>query len=70
MYIALLADGPKERSEVMSMTKLSEHQTRTLLTQMATEGLINLEPRKPISLRISPDAVKTFSGPIREVMMS
>jgi len=60
IYIALLADGPKERSEIMTMTKLSEHQTRTLLIQMAAEGLINLEPRKPVSLRISPAAVETF----------
>lgn len=60
IYIALLGDGPKARSEIMSMTKLSEHQTRSLLAQMAAEGLINLEPRKPVSLGISPDAIETF----------
>ncbi|MGA4632912.1 Fic family protein [Pseudomonas solani] len=60
IYTALLTEGPKERSEIMGLTQLTEYQTRSLLNQMATEGLISLEPRRPVSLRISPDMVETF----------
>jgi Fic family protein len=60
IYSALLKEGPKERGELMGLTHMTEYQTRSLLTQMAGEGLIHLAPRRPVSIRISPDAVQTF----------
>lgn len=60
IYTTLLTEGSKERSEIMGLTHLSEYQTRSLLNQMAGEGLIHLAPRRPVSIQISPDAVQTF----------
>ncbi|MBN2992683.1 Fic family protein [Pseudomonas cedrina subsp. fulgida] len=58
IYKSLLYHGDKQRSEIQEMLGLSERSVRTILAQMAEERLITSDPRKPISLSLSPNSIE------------
>ena len=58
IYRDLLYHGPMQRSEIQAKFDMSEHTTRTLLSQMANEGLINLAGRRPVSLKLSRHSIE------------
>ncbi|QXQ20330.1 Fic family protein [Pseudomonas tolaasii] len=58
VYRDLLYHGPMQRSEIQAKLDMSERTTRNLLSQMADEGLINLDGRKPVSLKLSRHSIE------------
>ncbi|APO84305.1 Fic family protein [Pseudomonas putida] len=53
VYRDLLYHGPMQRSEIQAKLGMSERSTCNLLSQMADEGLINLDGHRPLSLKLS-----------------
>lgn len=58
VYKTLLYHGDQLRADIQDMLGFSERTTRTLLSQMATEGLIKLNGRKPVSLNLSRHSIE------------
>jgi len=57
-YLELLTKGPMQRGELQAELKMTDHGIRALLLQMANEGLINLDGRKPVSLNLSRHSIE------------
>jgi hypothetical protein len=58
VYKALLYHGDKLRADIQDMLGFNERTTRALLSQMAKEGLIKLNGRKPVSLNLSRHSIE------------
>lgn len=58
VYNTLLYHGDQLRADIQDMLGFSERNTRTLLSQMAKEGLIKLNGRKPVSLDLSRHSIE------------
>lgn len=58
VYMDLLYRGDQQRGDIQAKLGFSERTTRTLLSQMADEGLIRLEGRKPVSLNLSRHSIE------------
>ena len=58
IYTKLLYSGPQSRSELQKMLGISEGALRALISQMEKAGLVKAEPKKPISLRLSPSSIE------------
>ncbi|MNJ44405.1 Fic/DOC family protein [compost metagenome] len=53
VYKTLLYLGDQQRADIQARLGVGERTTRSLLSQMAKEGLIALDGRKPVSLSLS-----------------
>lgn len=58
VYKDLLYRGDQQRADIQAKLGFSERTIRTLLSQMADEGLIKLEGRKPVSLKLSRHSIE------------
>ena len=58
VYKDLLYHGDQQRADIQEKLGFSERTIRTLLSQMADEGLIKLEGRKPVSLKLSRHSIE------------
>lgn len=58
VYKELLYHGDQQRADIQTKLGFSERTTRTLLSQMAREGLIKLDGRKPVSLNLSRHSIE------------
>lgn len=58
VYRDLLYHGPMQRSEIQAKLGMSERTTRNLLSQMADEGLISLDGRTLVSLKLSRHSIE------------
>ncbi|MCE0975533.1 Fic family protein [Pseudomonas putida] len=58
IYKSLLYHGDQQRSDIQAKLNVSERTTRSILSQMADERLITSDPRKPISLSLSPNSIE------------
>ena len=58
VYKDLLYHGDQQRADIQAKLGFSEHLTRTLLSQMAAEGLIKLDGRKPVSMNLSRHSIE------------
>ncbi|WP_350614746.1 Fic family protein [Pseudomonas sp. HY7a-MNA-CIBAN-0227] len=58
VYKTLLYHGDQSRAEIQALLQVGERTTRTILTQMAEERLISSDPKKPISLSLSPNSIE------------
>ncbi|PRA73028.1 cell filamentation protein Fic [Pseudomonas sp. MYb187] len=58
VYRDLLYHGPMQRSEIHAKLGMSERTTRNLLSQMADEGLISLDGRTLVSLKLSRHSIE------------
>ncbi len=58
IYRKLLYSGPQTRSELQKLLGVSEGTLRVLISQMEKAGLVKAEPKKPISLRLSPSSIE------------
>lgn len=58
IYKKLLYHGDQQRSDIQAMLGVGERTTRTILSQMADERLISNDPRKPVSLSLSPNSIE------------
>lgn len=58
VYRDLLYNGPMHRSDIQAKLGMSERTTRNLLSQMASEGLISLDGRKPVALKLSRHSIE------------
>lgn len=57
IYKTLLYQGDQQRADIQARLRVGEGTTRRILTQMASEGLIDLDGHKPVSLNLSPDCI-------------
>jgi len=58
VYKTLLYQGDQQRADIQARLGVGERTTRSLLNQMAKEGLINLDVRKPVSLSLSRHSIE------------
>lgn len=58
VYKTLLYMGDQPRAELQASLGVGERTTRGLLSQMAKEGLITLDGRKPVSLNLSRHSIE------------
>lgn len=58
VYKTLLYQGDQQRADIQARLGVSERTTRSLLSQMANEGLITLDGRKPVSLNLSRHSIE------------
>ncbi|MGE7812225.1 Fic family protein [Pseudomonas sivasensis] len=58
VYKTLLYHGDQSRAEIQALLQVGERTTRTILAQMAEERLISSDPKKPISLSLSPNSIE------------
>ncbi|MEG1624552.1 Fic family protein [Pseudomonas sp.] len=58
VYRDLLYHGPMQRSEIQAKLGMSERTTRNLLSQMADEGLISLDGRTLVTLKLSRHSIE------------
>ncbi|CRN03861.1 hypothetical protein [Pseudomonas sp. 34 E 7] len=58
VYKTLLYMGDQPRAELQASLGVGELTTRGLLSQMAKEGLITLDGRKPVSLNLSRHSIE------------
>ncbi|UFH50564.1 Fic family protein [Pseudomonas sp. KNUC1026] len=58
VYKTLLHMGDQPRAELQASLGVGERATRGLLSQMAKEGLITLDGRKPVSLNLSRHSIE------------
>lgn len=58
VYKTLLHMGDQPRAELQASLGVGERTTRGLLSQMANEGLITLDGRKPVSLNLSRHSIE------------
>lgn len=60
VYKILLYQGDQQRADIQARLGVGERTTCSLLSQMAKEGLIKLDDRKPISLSLSRLSIEFF----------
>ncbi|KAA8712622.1 Fic family protein [Pseudomonas cannabina] len=58
VYKTLLYQGDQQRADLQARLGVGERTTRSLLSQMAKEGLITLDGRKPVSLNLSRHSIE------------
>ncbi|MGJ3441497.1 Fic family protein [Pseudomonas sp. Je.1.5.c] len=58
VYKTLLYLGDQQRADIQARLGVGERTTRSLLSQMAKEGLITLDGRKPVSLSLSRHSIE------------
>lgn len=58
VYKTLLYQGDQQRADIQARLGVGERTTRSLLSQMANEGLIKLDGRKPVSLSLSRHSIE------------
>ncbi|CAG8863390.1 hypothetical protein PS627_00328 [Pseudomonas fluorescens] len=58
VYKTLLYQGDQQRADIQARLGVGERTTRSLLSQMAKEGLITLDGRKPVSLNLSRHSIE------------
>ncbi|MCY1465062.1 hypothetical protein D9M71_831640 [compost metagenome] len=58
IYKTLLYQGDQQLADIQARLSVSEQITQSILAQMASEELINLDGRKPVSLNLSPDSIE------------
>ncbi|MBI6798641.1 Fic family protein [Pseudomonas syringae] len=58
VYKALLYQGDQQRADIQARLGVGERTTRSLLSQMAKEGLITLDGRKPVALNLSRHSIE------------